>query len=287
MSTPHPYQGQIIEMIEAGKQVAEIRKALGCGKTTIYRWMRRLGIEPVALRPVGWKKVDWKIVRASYESGLSKADCLTKFGIIPETWSRAAREGKINLHPEDVPTLNEDLTGRQFDDWTVISRDESVPRGTNSRYWLCKCACGKEVVKTTLQIKYDSKSCGCRKLRHGSEAHAWEGYEEISLRHWNSIIKSNETRSKKILFQITIQEGWDLFIRQNRRCALSGILLTFGNNKHSPKTASLDRIDSSKNYTLDNVQWVHKDVNVMKMDHTQKEFLDWIEKIWLHQQTLK
>ena len=38
-------------------------------------------------------------------------------------------------------------------------------------------------------------------------------------------------------------------------------------------TASLDRIDSNKGYIKGNVQWVHKDVNTMKMDHTQEEFI--------------
>lgn len=38
-------------------------------------------------------------------------------------------------------------------------------------------------------------------------------------------------------------------------------------------TASLDRIDSTKGYTLDNIQWVHKHINVMKMDLDQEYFI--------------
>ena len=45
---------------------------------------------------------------------------------------------------------------------------------------------------------------------------------------------------------------------------------------------SLDRIDSSKGYTKDNVQWLHKDVNNLKMDFDQKEFLEWCKKIVKH-----
>lgn len=39
-------------------------------------------------------------------------------------------------------------------------------------------------------------------------------------------------------------------------------------------TASLDRIDSSRGYEIDNIQWVHKDVNKMKMGLSQNEFID-------------
>jgi hypothetical protein len=38
-------------------------------------------------------------------------------------------------------------------------------------------------------------------------------------------------------------------------------------------TASLDRIDSSKGYTIENVQWVHAIINNMKWDMPQSEFL--------------
>ena len=38
-------------------------------------------------------------------------------------------------------------------------------------------------------------------------------------------------------------------------------------------TASLDRIDNTKGYTQDNVQWVHKDINRIKSDLSQEYFL--------------
>lgn len=48
-------------------------------------------------------------------------------------------------------------------------------------------------------------------------------------------------------------------------------------------TASIDRIDSSKGYTKDNIQWVHKNVNIMKMDQTMDQFLYICKKIVDHQ----
>jgi len=49
-----------------------------------------------------------------------------------------------------------------------------------------------------------------------------------------------------------------------------------------PTTASLDRIDSTKSYHKDNIQWVHKRVNRMKMNYTMEEFVDWCKKVAHH-----
>ena len=38
---------------------------------------------------------------------------------------------------------------------------------------------------------------------------------------------------------------------------------------------SLDRIDSSKGYTKDNIQWIHKDINKMKQTFTNSELINW------------
>ena len=67
---------------------------------------------------------------------------------------------------------------------------------------------------------------------------------------------------------------WDLFIKQNRKCALSGLELSFPKiNGDQSYTASIDRIDSSLGYIEGNVQWVHKDINIMKNKYDQDYFI--------------
>lgn len=39
-------------------------------------------------------------------------------------------------------------------------------------------------------------------------------------------------------------------------------------------------IDSTKVYTIDNVQWVHKNINIMKWDISQEEFINWCGLIY-------
>lgn len=146
--------------------------------------------------------------------------------------------------------------------------------------WKCRCDCGNIV---NVSISYlncgDTKSCGClnqeNRKRKCSEHPNWKGYEEISLSYWNNMIKTGLKRGFGT--SISIEEAWELFLQQNRKCALTGLPLTFaneyGSNNSRYRTASLDRIDSSKGYDKENVQWVHKRVNKMKWDLDQKEFI--------------
>jgi nicotinic acid mononucleotide adenylyltransferase len=88
--------------------------------------------------------------------------------------------------------------------------------------------------------------------------------------------------SRKIEFNITIEYLWELFLQQNKKCALSGMALSFADtrkNKNKKKTVSVDRIDSSKGYINGNVQWVHKTINIMKNSLSDEEFIEFCRKV--------
>jgi hypothetical protein len=79
---------------------------------------------------------------------------------------------------------------------------------------------------------------------------------------------------RNLEFNITLDYISKLFEKQKRKCGLSGLDLTFGPvRKGRLRTASLDRIDSSKGYIVGNVQWVHKTLNRMKVDIEQDVFI--------------
>ena len=67
-----------------------------------------------------------------------------------------------------------------------------------------------------------------------------------------------------------------MFLKQNKKCALTGLDIWFGistkEKTHGKKeqTASLDRIDSSKGYTKDNVL-EHTKVCKEKIKHDELE----------------
>jgi hypothetical protein len=55
-------------------------------------------------------------------------------------------------------------------------------------------------------------------------------------------------------------------------------------DKVGQRYGSFDRIDSGQDYTLGNVQWVHKVVNRMKMDLGEDEFLKWCGLVVNHKE---
>lgn len=109
-----------------------------------------------------------------------------------------------------------------------------------------------------------------------------EWYEGISKKYWSSL--EFGARNRNLEFNITIEDGWNLYILQDKRCALSGVDIVFAEfSKYQiAQTASLDRIDSSKGYTIENIQWIHKAIQKMKWAYNEEEFIDWCVKIADH-----
>ena len=143
--------------------------------------------------------------------------------------------------------------------------------------WLCDCSCGNtHVVYSTHLVSGKITHCGCNPYR-GKQHKAWTGCGDISGNFWSNVVRgANGSKGRKpIELSITIEYAWDLFLKQDKRCALSGMPLWFRNTStmQNSQTASLDRIDSSLGYVEGNVQWVHKDVNKMKNSFNQEYFL--------------
>jgi hypothetical protein len=168
------------------------------------------------------------------------------------------------------------MIGLTHDKLTVLSR--TGEKRWRSYSWLCQCQCGKQV-KLTKQEILNNKSCGCSKWE-GIESKLWKGYKSLSSTVYSSI-KAN-ARTRKIRFSISIKYLHDLFEKQGRKCRYTGEKITLPKSKKESYTASLDRIDSGKGYIKGNVQWVHKDVNIMKHDLSDSVFLELCSKIHKH-----
>lgn len=164
---------------------------------------------------------------------------------------------------------------REFGKLLVLSQGKTDKHGHTS--WLCRCKCGVEKQILGYQLTTgNTKTCGCSRTTIGTKHPLFNGYQEISGKLWNGWIRAANKRNLE--FTITIELAWELFLQQKRVCALSGLPIVFAvsnfKNEHGYRTASLDRIDSSKGYVEGNVQWVHKDVNWMKQDYSEKYFLE-------------
>lgn len=64
-----------------------------------------------------------------------------------------------------------------------------------------------------------------------------------------------------------------VYEKQGGKCALSGWQIGWSSVGQS-HTASLDRIDSSAGYVSQNIQLVHKDINMMKQSFSQDRFVE-------------
>lgn len=160
----------------------------------------------------------------------------------------------------------------------------------------CQCDCGttgRRMLKDLLAGK--TTNCGCLKGPRfakitsvsGSENPNWKGHGEISLYVWRGW--RDQAKKREIPFDITIEWAWDLFLKQDRKCAISGVPIRFAEKtgRYSDKTASLDRIDSTNGYVVGNVWWIHKDLNFMKHKNSLDDLLKWCRLIVEYQDRIK
>lgn len=163
------------------------------------------------------------------------------------------------------------LLGQKFGDLLVIEN-----RGLNvggAQLWLCKCDCGTSIEFCTTDLLTRNKThCGCKYDFSGEKHGTWKGHGEISGSYWNHVI--NGARKRNLSVTVSIEFVWELFLKQNKRCALSGLDIVIKRLKNSTiQTASLDRINSNLGYIEGNIQWIHKDLNKMKMDFPNEYFI--------------
>ncbi len=158
----------------------------------------------------------------------------------------------------------------------VISLDHI----NKSTYWKCKCDCGNDCIirGSNLMDKTKqnggTKSCGCLKRKNGTNHNGYKGIGELSATLWNKIMWGAKRRNYE--FSITMKDAWNLFLTQNRKCALTKLPLDLFRMERGKYlgNASLDRIDNSQGYVKGNIQWLHKDINMMKNDHKQSRFIE-------------
>lgn len=170
-----------------------------------------------------------------------------------------------------------DLTGQTFGHLYVLRMEQDFQADSRGSYFaICKCLlCGRDEFKC---LEYSVRngrttSCGCKRnyeSRTGEKHKRFTGYKEIRGKKWGNLKKSADKR--KIQFSLELKEAWDTYESQDKRCALSGLPISFGKSTET-STASLDRIDSSSGYVASNIQWTHRDINRMKSDLDQDYFI--------------
>lgn len=182
------------------------------------------------------------------------------------------------LHEHNIPIRKTGTRRKNLSNTTKGMLSIIKPVDDSRKRWFCKCDCGKEVTRTyDILVHSNGKSCGC--LYEKNKYHT--GYKGICGSRFGDIAKG--ARNRNIEFALTIEYVWDLFEKQNKKCALTGIDITMSETwtkfAANDWTASLDRIDNTKGYIEGNVWWVHKTVNKMKNTLGLEEFKYWCSLI--------
>ena len=221
---------------------------------------------------VGQQFNEWTILDISPGTKTSSPVCLVRCSCGAEKWRNyfSIRSGHSqSCGCKDFYACREELrpllSGDKFGELTIIKRD--VER-TLKPFYLCACSCGKEITvfKHTLTSGKKS-SCG------------HDGQSTVRDRSFKDLESCLKMRCKSSLKR-AVANGWDFNIspewlaekydEQFGCCYFSGIELTYAPGDYS---ISLDRRNSMKGYTRDNVVLVCTMINMMKSSMAEIKFL--------------
>lgn len=172
----------------------------------------------------------------------------------------------------------DNIAGRVFGLWTVVKklpiRKQVSPWNKGHLYWECKCKCGTISYVATCALKAGNslgcKRCKDKRLQRSAHRCLW------------SIIVSG-AKQRSLILNVTFEEVFTLLEKQNYKCALSGLPISIASSvvghRRNETTASLDRINNNQGYISGNLQWVHKDINFMKQDFENNQFIAYCKAV--------
>ena len=162
-------------------------------------------------------------------------------------------------------------------DGITILEDDFIFK--EDRYFVkFKCRCGSIDYKRHLylkKMKYKACKTCSRKNKYPEQRKARNHFENSIHKQWIKNIGFNLKRGERTLkVDLNNNQLYDLLVKQNFKCNYTGLKLNVLNIFKKDSNASIDRIDSDKDYTLDNIQWVYKPVNIMKNGFSSEDFID-------------
>lgn len=211
-----------------------------------------------------------------YLDGIPAAQISKQLKITEATVSKYLKKNNIEIKYKT--NKSDYLKGQKFNKILVIEKTNKICPD-RCYEWMCKCDCGEIIYISSFKIKH---GCGmCRKCgRKSSANYLSTGIGELSGSYFGNVLWN--AKARKLNFDITKEFAYDLFVKQNGKCAMTGLDISLGGlpGERVEQTASLDRKDCKFGYTEDNVQWIHKDINIMKNDFTYDEFIKYCELVY-------
>lgn len=165
--------------------------------------------------------------------------------------------------------------GSRFKHFTVLEGPIYI---NHVAYYKCRCDCGREVLKLPIELNYKHRDFQCASCAQKENKEKFM-VNNGKIGELNCTIYyhyKNSALKRGLEFNVSIKYLWELFLLQERKCAITG------DEIEDFKEASLDRIDSSKGYIEGNVQWVTKQANISKHIMTMEELYEFCKKVLNH-----
>lgn len=165
------------------------------------------------------------------------------------------------------------LSGLKYNKLSVVS-----PAGFNKKDILlyeCKCDCGNtKFIGDTFLVRGVIKSCGC--LKRGNEA------LDTKTKALNEIYSSyrGNAKQKNRVFELTKEQVMHLIQLNCYYCGIKPSLKRVLKLNREFYHNGIDRINTKKGYTLDNVVPCCYNCNLIKWDFTVEEFLQNVARIY-------
>lgn len=114
------------------------------------------------------------------------------------------------------------------------------------------------------------KSCGANRKRK-----QYYTFDQTLRQTWKRAKSSAKVRN--LHFDLLVEDLQKIYLLQNKKCFYSGVEMGFNSGKTNK--ISIDRVDSTKGYTVENVVLCCKVINVMKSNLNIEEFIQWVNRI--------
>ncbi len=168
-----------------------------------------------------------------------------------------------------------DLKGQTFGRLVVLQQFGRARNG--SIMWECFCECGNVHWVNSGNLRSGhTRSCGCLHLDTVRLSRGEAAFNGLFYH------RKKDAKYRSIKWKLTKQEFRRITKQNCFYCGVkpyaeaSGTRIN-GNYRYN----GVDRIDSTKGYTKDNVVPCCKQCNHAKSDYSKQEFLDWIENVYV------
>lgn len=187
----------------------------------------------------------------------------------------------------------QDLTGKINGQLTIVKYvNRPKPNGKAQWLWECNCSCGETIYVRTARLNgTEASQERCKKCQYKINSKNRVLLNYMQIRNFLYFQYQQKAKKRNNEFNISF-EDFDKMIQQNcYYCgqapeAHKGDLIRL-QEKEPFKRNGIDRVDSNKGYTLDNIVPCCTMCNFAKLHYSIDEFSEWLKKLYKYQTKVK